>query len=117
MIRHLQQLVGKVDLENAAFGFRDHRGCVRNVNDDRRWFHICVLPFGFAYSEYTKTPIEPDGCCIFHRTHRSSFGTLPKGAGCRAVNELVSRALFIGIYGIVVGQFAGYSESNRPSGL
>ena len=32
----------------------------------------------------------------FDQTHRSSFGTLPHGAGCRAVNELVSRALFIG---------------------
>ena len=51
----------------------------------------------FAYSEYTKAPIVTDGCKkLFDQTHRSSFGTLPHGAGCRAVNELVSRALFIG---------------------
>ena len=61
-----------------------------------------------AYKEYEKSTHRYDGCRDYAATHRSSCSTLlagmshgasrgmSRGVGCCAVNELVSRALFIG---------------------
>ena len=76
--------------------------CRKALSECLSLFHFPYFSFHSpALKKHEKTiPSSPTGWHTIHSvfsSYRSSFGTLPFPAGCRAVTGLVPRALFIGI--------------------